>query len=63
VDTVDAHLELAEEAVIELPPSLLPKGCTIEASYICEGKPNLKLKFTYPTSPSAVLPLPRQEQL
>jgi hypothetical protein len=48
VDTVDAHLEVAEEAVIELPPSLLPKGYTIRASYICEGKPNPKLKIHPP---------------
>lgn len=48
LQTVDARLELVDESLIELAPSLLPKGMTLRASYICEGKPSPKYKIPLP---------------
>ncbi|WP_159828362.1 hypothetical protein [Arthrobacter sp. 9AX] len=44
--TVSAQLQYnGEGSVIQLPPSLLPKGFGIRASYVCDGEPTLEPKI------------------
>lgn len=45
LDTVDGRLERAGASVIELAPTLLPKGYALRASFICEGAPNSTFKI------------------
>lgn len=44
-ETVSARLRFSDLTnSIELPPSLLPKGFTLRASYLCDGRPNVEPK-------------------
>lgn len=44
--TVSAQLKFKEgESSIELPPTLLPAGFSLRASYLCDGKPTVEPKI------------------